>query len=179
MLDIKFIREHSDQVKQAIRNKGETADIDRLIYLDSNKREQLAKVEELKHRKNVVSKEIGQKKKTGQDAGVVTLEMKKVGTEIKHIDSEISSIEKEMRDILDWIPNIPHSSVPIGDETANLELKSWGDKPEFDFTPKPHWELGEQLGILGFDKAARLSGSNFVLYCDLGAKLERALIILC
>jgi len=176
MLDIKFIREHSDLVKQAICNKGEKADIDRLIYLDSNKREQLARVEELKHRRNVVSKEIGQKKMAGQDAGVLTLEMKKVGAEIKHIDSEISSIDKEMRDILDWIPNIPHPSIPIGDETANLELKSWGDKPVFDFTPKPHWELGEQLGILGFDKAARISGSNFALFSDLGAKLERALI---
>lgn len=176
MLDIKFIRENIDLVKQAILNKGEKADVDRLILLDSKKREQLARVEELKHRKNVVSKEIGQMKKDGQDASSLTVEMKQVAAEVKQIDNEISSIEKEMKEILDWIPNIPHTTVPVGDETTNLEVKTWGEKPEFDFTPKPHWDLAEQLGMVELNKASRISGSNFVLYRDAGAKLERALI---
>ena len=176
MIDIKYIREHSKLVKEAIRNKNEKADVDRLLYLDSEKRKQLARVEELKHHRNVVSKKIGEMKKSGQDANSITLEMKKVSAEIKKIDSDISSLEDESQNILNWIPNIPHSSVPIGDESANLEVKTWGDKPEFDFKPKLHWELADRLGMLELDRASKISGSNFVVFSKMGAKLERALI---
>jgi seryl-tRNA synthetase len=176
MLDIKFVRDNSDLVKQAITNKNEKADVDRLLVLDEQKRELLAKIEKLKHQRNVASKEIGQLKKDGKDAGSLPAEMKKVALDIKAFEEDFSKIDTEMQDILSWIPNIPHQSVPIGDETENLEVKSLGEKREFDFKPQPHWELGDRLGLLDFEGASRISGSNFALFRNVGALLERALI---
>jgi seryl-tRNA synthetase len=102
--------------------------------------------------------------------------MQQVGTSIKKLDDEIADIENQMNEVLIWIPNIPHESVPIGGETENKEIKSWGEKPEFDFDPLPHWELAEKLGIVEFDRSSKLSGSNFITLRDLGARLERSLI---
>jgi len=176
MLDLKFIRENPDIVKKAISDKNEKADVDKLLKLDLCKREILHQVEDLKHKRNVVSKQIGMAKKKGEDASQPIAEMQQVGASIKQLDEKIADIENLMNDILIWIPNIPHESVPIGGETENEEIKSWSEKPEFDFEPLPHWELAEKLGIIEFDRSSKLSGSNFVTFRNLGARLERALI---
>ena len=176
MLDIKFIRENPDLVKDAISNKNEKADVDLLLKLDLRKREILHQVEDLKHKRNVVSKQIGAAKKNGEDASGPIAEMQNVGSQIKQLDEELASIENQIKEILIWVPNIPHPTVPIGGESENEEIKSWGEKPEFDFSPLPHWELGEKLGIIEFDRSSKLSGSNFKTFRNLGARLERSLI---
>ncbi len=176
MLDLKFIRENSALVREAIKNKNEKADVDRLLALDVEKREALRQVEDLKHKRNVASKRIGELKKAKQDAAKPIAEMQKVSAAIKEYEEKIARLDAAMKDILIWIPNIPHPSVPIGDESANQEIKFRGEKPEFDFEPLPHWELGEKLGIVDFERGAKLSGSNFIMLRYLGAKLERALI---
>ena len=176
MLDLKFIRENPELVKQAVRNKGEKADVDRLLQLDELRRRKMKEADELKHRRNTVSKEIGRLKKEGKDASDLLREMSEVAQKIRRLDDEIAELEKQIREILIWIPNIPHPSVPIGDESANQEVKSWGKKPEFDFEPKPHWELAERLDLVDFERGAKLSGSNFVVFKGWGARLERALI---
>ena len=176
MLDLKFIRENSVLVREAIKNKNEKADVDRLLALDVEKREALRQVEDLKHKRNVASKRIGELKKAKQDAAKPIAEMQKVSAAIKEYEEKIARLDAAMKDILIWIPNIPHPSVPIGDESANQEIKFRGEKPEFDFEPLPHWELGEKLGIVDFERGAKLSGSNFIMLRYLGAKLERALI---
>ncbi len=176
MLDLKFIRDHPDLVRQAITHKNEKADVDQVLKLDVHKRELLKQVEELKHARNVASKQIGELKKAGQNAEAPIAEMQRVGDQIKQLDDEIANIDTSMEEILKWIPNIPHSSVPIGDESANREIKAWGEKPEFDFKLLSHWELGQRLGIIDFDRGAKLAGANFVSFRGLGARLERALI---
>lgn len=176
MLDLKFIRENPDLVREAIQKKGEQADVDRLLELDARKRQVLRQVEDLKHQRNVVSKQIGLAKKHGKDASTAIAKMQSVVTRIKELDGEIADLEAELQEILIWIPNIPHPSVPVGDESANLEIKTWGEIPEFDFRPLTHWELGEKLGIVEFERGSKLAGSNFVSFRHLGARLERALI---
>lgn len=176
MLDIKFIRENPDLVKNAVSNKNEKADVDLLLKLDLRKREILHQVEDLKHKRNVVSKQIGAAKKKGEDASKPVSEMQQVGSEIKQLDGELAGLENQIKEILIWIPNVPHPSVPIGGETENEEIKSWGEKPEFDFDPLPHWELGDKLKLMEFDRSSKLSGSNFITFRNLGARLERALI---
>ncbi len=176
MLDLKFIRENPDLVKQAVQNKGEKADVDRLLELDEKRRELLREVEALKHKRNVVSKEIGLLKKKGEDASEKMAEMRRVASQIKELDDRLAELDRQIQEILVWIPNIPHPSVPIGDESANQEIKSWGTLPEFDFTPRPHWELGERLGMLDLERGSKLAGSNFVVLKGWGARLERALI---
>jgi seryl-tRNA synthetase len=176
MLDLKFIREHPDLVKEAVRKKGEKADVDRLLELDRERRELLRESETLKHRRNVVSKEIGLLKKEGKDASKKIAEMREVAEHIRRLDERLEQLEAEIQEILIWVPNIPHPSVPEGDESANQEIKRWGEKPSFDFDPRPHWELAERLGIVDFQRGAKLSGSNFVAFQGWGARLERALI---
>lgn len=176
MLDLKFIRENRDLVRQAIKNKGESADVDKLLALDIQKREILGQVEELKHKRNIVSKQIGAAKKKGAESKGPIEEMQKVAAQIKLLDDKIALIQEQIKEIQIWIPNIPHSSVPVGDKSANQEIKFWGEKPDFDFEPLPHWELGEKLGIIEFNRSSKLSGSNFVSFTGLGAALERALI---
>lgn len=176
MLDLKFIRESPDVVRDAIQAKNEKADVDLLLRLDRDRRGKLSQVEELKHRRNVVSKEIGKLKQAGQDTEIQTKEMKEVSENIKAIDLDIANLDKEISNIHDRIPNIPHESVPIGNETKNEEVKTWGKKPKFDFQPKTHWDLGESLGLFDFDAAAKISGSNFALFRGMGARLQRALV---
>lgn len=177
MLDLKFIRENPDVVRQAIRNKNESADVDHLLQLDQQRRDMLRRVEELKHQRNVASNEIAKLKKAGQDASEQIVKMRQVSDEIKKLDEEIRQIEHQIKDILIWIPNIPHPSVPVGpDSSFNQEIKRWGKIEEPDFEPKPHWEIGERLDILDFNRASKLAGSNFITFKGLGAKLERALI---
>jgi len=165
MLDLKFIRENPDVVRQAIRNKNESADVDHLLQLDQQRRDMLRRVEELKHQRNVASNEIAKLKKAGQDASEQIVKMRQVSDEIKKLDEEIRQIEHQIKDILIWIPNIPHPSVPVGpDSSFNQEIKRWGKIEEPDFEPKPHWEIGERLDILDFNRASKLAGSNWSVH---------------
>ena len=177
MLDARFIRANAEAVRKALNDKGEKADLDKYLVLDDRRRNLLVKADELKHRKNEVSEEIGHQKKAGTDAGELVAEMKRVGDEIKALDDDIKKLEAEIEDIARWIPNIPHPSVPVGaDASANLEVKRWGDPKEPDFKALPHWQIGESLGLMDLKRAAKISGSNFSLFVGFGAQLERALI---
>jgi seryl-tRNA synthetase len=177
MLDLKFIRENPERVKEAIKNKNESADLDLILELDKRRREIVPENDELKHKRNLFSEKIAQLKKEKKDASSEINLMKEVGKKISDLDSESKEIEEKLESLLLRIPNIPHSSVPVGkDECSNVEARSWGDKKDFDFEPKPHWELGEVLGIIDLPRGAKISGSGFILYTGLGARLERALI---
>jgi len=177
MLDLKFIRENLDLVKEGVKNKREKVDLDRLISIDSKRRKILQEVEQLKNQRNTSSQLIAKLKKEGKSADAEIAEMKKVGDRIKEMDTELRTLESEIKEIQSWVPNPPHSSVPIGQsEEDNIEIKKWGTLPELDFKPKPHWEIAEDLGIIDFARGSKISGSFFVSYRGLGAKLERALI---
>jgi seryl-tRNA synthetase len=177
LLDIKIIREQVDQVKKAVENKGEEADIDRILELDSNRRRILVEVEELRGERNRVSKEIGELKKKGEDATDLMEQMKGVSERIKAIEKDLGKIEEELDSSLLEVPNIPHSSVPVGrDEDDNVEVRRWGVQTAFGFKPKPHWELGETLGIIDIERGGKITGSGFIHYRGAGALLERALI---
>ena len=178
MLDLKTIRQDPSRVIQALETRGETVDIEALLGLDRKRRELIQKADVLKARRNAFSQEIARSKAEGKDhVAVDTKQMREISETIKGIDSEIRQLEEKIKQILLGIPNIPHESVPIGEnEEQNRIKRHWGDKPEFDFIPRPHWELGESLGILDFKRAAKLSGTRFCLYWGMGARLERALI---
>ena len=177
MLDLKFIRENTDLVKQAVQNKREKVDIDKLIALDSQWRELLQKVEKLKQERNTASQAIAKLKKEGKSADADIANMQQVANEIKNLDSEVKEVESAAEEVQQWIPNMPHPSTPVGvGEQDNVEVKKWGRLPEMDFQLKPHWELAENLGIIDFARGAKISGAFFVNYVGLGAKLERSLI---
>jgi len=177
MLDLKFISENAELVRKAIANKNEKADIDKILELDSRRKAIILDVEKKKAERNKTSAEIAKMKKSGQDASEVIASMKKLGEDISALDERQRDVETELHNLLLTIPNIPDESVPVGEtEDDNVEIKSWGEKPKFDFTPAPHWELGEKLGMFDLPAGAKLSGSGFILYTGLGARLERALI---
>lgn len=177
MLDLKFVRENLDLVQQMLLNRHMDTDLARFRDLDEKRRQTLQDVEQLKYRRNVASEEISQAKRDKQDASLRIEEMRAVSQQIKEMDQRLVDIEQEFKEILLHIPNMPHHSVPVGnDEQDNAVVKTWGKPPEFAFDPKPHWELGENLGILDFERAARMTGARFALYWDMGAALERALI---
>ncbi len=177
MIDLKFIRENPDRVKEAIAHKRETADVDRLLALDAERRQKLQAVEKLKHERNVVSEEIARMKKSGQDAGAAIARMQNVAARIKELDEAVRRLEEQIYAVQVWIPNLPHPSVPVGaSEADNVEIRRWGEIGEPPFPAKPHWEIAEQLGIIDFARGAKVSGSFFVSYKGLGARLERALI---
>jgi seryl-tRNA synthetase len=177
MLDPKFIRANSEAVRKALKDKGEGADLDRYLELDDRRRNLLVKADELKHRKNEVSEEVGRRKKEGADAAELVAEMKKVGEDIKTLDEEIKKLESESDQISRWIPNIPHPSVPVGpDSSANELVAHWGEPKKPDFKAVPHWQIGESMGLMDLKRAAKMSGSHFSLLVGVGAQLERALI---
>lgn len=177
MLDIKFIRNNVDKVKQAIQLKKDHADVDKLIELDDERRNKLGAVEELKFKRNSVSDQIASMKKEKKDASSLIQDMKNVSNKIKELDDEIKSIQTQMHDIQIRIPNIPHDSVPIGDsEDYNIEIRRWGESVKKDFTPVPHWEIGEKLDILDLKGGTKVAGSSFYNLKGLGARLQRALI---
>ncbi len=177
MLDLKFIRENPETVKEAMHLKNDRADLDRFLELDEKRRAILKEVEELKHHRNVVSKKIGRLKSSGEDTTEQTAEMKQVSERIKEMDEEVRVINEEMEEILLRIPNIPDEEVPSGDsEDDNKEIRSWGEKPDFTFEPASHWDIGADLEILDFPRAGKITGSRFALYYGLGAQLERALV---
>ncbi|TCP22140.1 seryl-tRNA synthetase [Scopulibacillus darangshiensis] len=178
MLDLKFVRENYDDIKAKLANRGEDlSDFDKFQGYDGKRRELIKKVEVLKARRNEVSQDIAKKKRAKEDADDLIKEMREVGDEVKVLDEELRRVEVDLQQLMLAIPNIPHESTPVGaDEDDNVEIRKWGDVPQFDFEPKPHWDLATELGILDFERAAKVTGSRFVFYKGLGARLERALI---
>ncbi|MEE9420984.1 MAG: serine--tRNA ligase [Desulfatiglandaceae bacterium] len=177
MLDLKFVRSNLDRIREMIRDRGYDLDVSRLEALDQERRKRLTSLEELRHRRNQVSEEIAAMKKRGEDASEVIAQMKEVSSQIKEREKELSQFLEELDQLLMVMPNIPHESVPVGkDENDNPVVRTWGEIPEWDFEPLPHWETGERLGILDFARAAKIAGARFALYRGLGARLERALI---
>ncbi len=176
MLDIKFVRSQPEQVRQGMAKRNAKVPLDDFLKLDEERRKALVEVEQLKNKRNTVSKEVGRLKSQGQDASAYIKEMQEVGDRIQKLDGEVREIEGKLEDILMVIPNIPHESVPVGpDETGNQEIRKWGEPRKFDFSPKTHDEVGVGLGIMDFERAAKISGARFVVMKNWGAKLERAL----
>jgi seryl-tRNA synthetase len=177
MLSREYLREHADDYRTSLKNRGAKVDFDRFLELDAGRRRTIARAETLKNQRNVASQEIATLKKNKQDAGSQIGAMKRVGDEIKGLDERLAAIEEDLRALELGLPNVPHESVPVGaDESANRVERTWGEKPKFDFAPKPHWDIGEALGILDFERAAKISGARFALIFGAGARLNRALI---
>ncbi len=177
MLDIKFLRQNIDFVRRKMLERDVDVDLDGFTSLDSRRRDILQEVEILRSERNSVSKEIGQKKKNKEDASELIERMSEVSTRIKELDESLKKTEEDLNNLLMIIPNVQHESVPYGTgEEDNPVVREWGEKPEFDFEPKPHWEIGEDLGILDFVRGASITGARFTLYRGMGALLERALI---
>ncbi|MGI6294790.1 MAG: serine--tRNA ligase [Armatimonadota bacterium] len=178
MLDAKLIRNETDKVRQALINRNaDTAILDEFVDLDEQRRKILWEVEALKAERNAVSEEIAKMKKAKQDAFSEIARMREVGSRIKQMDSDVAEIESRLSDIAFNIPNIPHSSVPVGpDESANQLVKTWGRPKDFDFEPVPHWELASSLDIIDFERGSKIAGSGFILYKGWGARLERSLL---
>ena len=177
MLDLKFIRQNPDTVRRMLKDRRVDVGLDQLIDTDQQWLEAQKNVEDLRQQQNAVSKEIGQLKKNRQDASGQIADMKQVSDQIKQLNEHTQQLKQEVNRILMYLPNLPDQSVPIGvDESDNPEIKSWGENPTFDFTPKPHWDLAAQHGLIDFQRAAKVSGSNFALFTGVGARLERALI---
>lgn len=177
MLDLKFIRENPQTVREAIALKNEPADLDRLLELDRDRRGRLQRAEELKQLRNRVSKKIGHAKGNPAEVEQQKEEMRRVSAQIKELDDELRRFDEELEKIALQLPNIPDPAVPPGrDEGDNREIRAWGAPPKFSFTPQPHWDIGEALGILDFPRAGKITGSRFALYSGDGARLERALI---
>jgi seryl-tRNA synthetase len=177
MLAREYLRENAETYRQALKNRGATVDIERFLELDSERRRSIAAVEQLKAQKNAASQEIATLKKNKQDAASQIDAMKRLGDEIRTLDDRLAQIEEEFRTLELYFPNVPHESVPIGpDESANRVEREWGTRPSFDFAPKAHWDLGEQLGILDFDRATKITGARFAILLGAGAKLSRALM---
>ena len=181
MLDLKLVRERTDEVKAGIRRRGGEIDLSEFLALDEKRRKVQQEVDDLRRKRNEVSEEIGRLKKTGQQADDKVSEMRAVGDAIAVLEAVSRETEDAQRNILLNIPNLPHASVPDGrDETGNVEVKQWSPAgagpPKFSFEPKPHWDLAEYLDIVDFDRAAKITGARFALYKGMGARLERALI---
>ncbi|EEO1136922.1 serine--tRNA ligase [Listeria monocytogenes] len=178
MLDVKLLRNNFDEVKQKLQNRGEDlGEFEKFGELDKRSRTLIVETEALKSQRNEVSQEIAKLKREKQDADAKIEEMRVVGDRIKTLDIELREIDEKLDMILMSIPNIPHESTPVGEsEDDNVEIRKWGEVRAFDFEPKAHWDLGTDLDILDFENAAKVTGSRFVFYKKLGARLERALI---
>ncbi len=175
MLDIKRIRQNPQEVADAVARRGKKTNMDLLLQLDADRRETVAKVETLKARRNSVSKNIPLLKKKGEDVEALFSEMKQVGEEIKALDAEIAGYDEQLKELLLSIPNTPSPDVPTGTgDSDNPELKRFREPTAFDFAPKPHWDIGENLHILDFETAASVTGARFTFYKGLGARLERS-----
>ena len=176
MLDSKFLRDNLETVEARLKTRGGTVDLGGFRTLETRRRELLRQSEELKALRNRVSEEISRIRDKSQAQGRIA-EMREVGVRIKALDEELKGVEEALEQFLMTVPNIPSSSVPVGaSEADNVEIRKWGEIPSFSFAPKPHWEIGEALGILDFERGAKLTGARFTLYKGAGARLERALI---
>lgn len=177
MLDLKFVRENSDLVSEMLANRQMDMDLTPFLELDEKRRAILHEAEELKHRRNVATDEISRLKREKKDAAELIEEMRSVSQRIRELDQGLEIIEQSFKEILLLIPNVPHHSVVVGtSEKDNPVVKVWGKPPEFPFEPRPHWDIGESLGILDFERAAKMTGARFALYWGMGAALERAII---
>jgi seryl-tRNA synthetase len=167
MLDLKFIRENIDQVKQAVANRHTTAPLDEILKLDSERRQKLLGLEKLRHAR----KETAREKKAAAEKG------RSLREKIKALEDKVNKLDGQLEDLLLQVPNVPHPSVPVGkDENDSPVVRTWGEPKKFDFTPAPHWKLGETLGIIDFERGVKLSGTRFYVLKGLGARLQRAII---
>jgi seryl-tRNA synthetase len=177
MLDPKFVLENFELVVKKAAAQGAKINLDELKVFSGEKKNYLQKTEDLRYKRNKASQLVARKKKEGEDPSSIISEMKEVGQEIKLLEEKLKEIEEKQRNILLTIPNIPHESVPEGQSSEeNVEVRMYGEKPEFTFQVKPHWEIGKNLGILDFERASKVTGSRFAFYLGAGARLERALI---
>lgn len=177
MIDLKFIRAQRDVVQEGLRRRGAAFDLDRVLALDEERRRLITSVEQRRAEKNRVSREIGARRKAGEDAAELIAAMRDVDAAIAGDEAALRSVEAELEALLWRLPNLPHPSVPDGaGEEANVEVRRVGEPPAFDFEPKAHWELGPALGVIDFERGAKLAGSRFYVMTGLGARLERALI---
>ena len=177
MLDLKYVRDHIDEVRERIAPRGIEVDWERFLELDASRRDILKEVENLRYQRNTVSEMIAQLKREKKDTSKEIEDMRTVSQRIKELDNQLQDKESALKELLLVIPNIPHSSVVVGKSSEdNPEIRRWGEVPQFSFQPKHHWEIGEELGILDFDRAAKMTGARFTLYHGLGAKIERVLI---
>lgn len=178
MLDLAFVRDNLEFVEQKLRDRGmNPAEVLKdFREIDSQRRQAITETETLKAKRNAASEQIAKLKKNGQDATALINETKELREQIQQQEKSSEDLDGRLRQLLAGIPNLPHASVPVGHSAdENVEVRRWGTPPKFDFTPKPHWELGEQLGVLDLERAVKLTGARFAVYWDLGAKLERAL----
>ena len=176
MLDIKYLRENFKAAEKALATRGGAIDLSGFTTLDQRRRELLSEGETLKAEKNKVSALIGKTKDKSQVQGEIA-RMKEVSAQIKGLDEQLREVEGQLSELLMGVPNIPHEKAPVGtSEDDNVEIRTWGEKPSLSFTPKAHWDIGEDLGILDFERGAKLSGARFCVYFGAGARLERALI---
>ena len=177
MLDLKYVRDNFDDVMNKLKYRGEDlSGLDKFKLLDTRRRELIVDVEQLKGKRNEASQMVAQLKREKKDADQLIIETREIGENIKGLDEELNRIEAELEEVMLNLPNLPHDSVPIGTtEEDNIPIRNYGKLPEFGFEPKPHWEIAENLGIIEFDTAGKVTGSRFVFYKGLGARLERAL----
>jgi seryl-tRNA synthetase len=178
MLDLTFVRDNLSQVEDMLRQRGAdpAAVLKDFREVEKRRRHAITEAETMKAQRNRASEDIAKLKKAGQDASVAIAETKELREQIQEREKVAADLDLRLQEILSGIPNVPHESVPLGHSAEeNVEVRRWGSPPKFDFTPKPHWELGAELGVLDLDRAAKLTGARFAVYWDLGAKLERAL----
>ena len=177
MLDPRFVRDNIDIVKTSLNSRNYKLTLDDFLKFEEERRSLQREADELKNKRNVVSEEIGKMRSQKQDASSLIEEMKGVSDAIKELDEKIKALEEKIEEFLLNVPNIPHESVPIGkDETENIELRKWGEPRQFDFEPLNHWDIGEMLGIIDFERAVKIAGARFSLTKGYGAKLERSLM---
>ncbi|KXS47315.1 serine--tRNA ligase [Halanaerobium congolense] len=177
MLDMRFIRENPELVEESMKKRNMESPIEKFKGLDDKRRDLLYEAEQLKHKRNVNSDKIGELKRNGEDASNLIAEMQDVSQKIKELDQKVADVEEKLNDLLLGIPNIPHESVPVGsDEEDNKEVRKWGQPRKFDFEYKAHWDIGEDLDILDFERGGKVTGTRFTFLKGAGARLERALI---
>ncbi|PUU94024.1 serine--tRNA ligase [Halanaerobium sp.] len=177
MLDMRFIRENPEVLEEAMKKRNMESPVKEFQELDDKRRDLLYEAEQLKHKRNVNSDKIGELKRNGEDASDLISEMQDVSARIKELDQQVAEVEAELNELLLSIPNIPHQSVPVGtDEEDNQEIRKWGEPRKFDFEFKAHWDIGEDLDILDFERGGKVTGTRFTFLKGAGARLERALI---
>lgn len=177
MHDLKFLRNNRERVEAGVALKGMTVDLARFYEIEERRLALLHESEQLKAQRNAVTQEVGTRRQSGQPADELIRQSRELGERIKTLDAELVTLEEESAELAAWIPNLPHETTPPGkDATHNQVVRSWGEPPAFDFEPRPHWELATRLGLLDFDRAAKIAGAGFLLFTGRGARLERALI---
>lgn len=179
MLDIRYVVENTESVKRALAGRNGEFPVDKAVELELKRREIIREVEALKARRNSESAKVAQLKREKQNADEIIADMQKIGGQIKELDDKLAVVEAELKDAMLSIPNLPHATTPVGKSDAdNVEVRKWGEPTKFGFSPKPHWELGEELGILDWPRAAKITGARFTVYRGAAARLERSVISL-